>query len=312
MHRNGSGERMSENTDVNGKNARFGFVVLHYLVDDATVACVESIRQRCPGAAIVVVDNNSANGSHERLQQRYAADSAVTLLHNDSNEGFARGNNTGYEYARNELHCDFIVTMNNDATVACDDFPALCEEDARRDPSVGVIGPDIVSGRNGSHSNPIYSIIDTRAEVKRQIRRFRVILFLLHLRLFRPLTQLKAKLTHRDAEALPEHVNTTADAVPGKPYKLHGACFVFTPAFVKRFAQAFDPGTFLYFEEDILLMRCREAGLGMLYDKRLRVDHLEDVSTDRMLRQDERRKMIFTLRNYVRSLKVMERYTATR
>ena len=288
--------------------AKFGFVVLHYLAGDATAGCIESIKTHCPQAVIVVVDNNSANGSYEELQRKYGADSTVTLLHNAVNEGFARGNNTGYEYARNRLHCDFIVTMNNDATISCDDFMELCEEDFKAHPDVGVIGPDIVSGKNGSHSNPIYSIIDTRAEVDRQIWRFKVILLLLHLTLSGPLTRLKAKLTHSDANALPEHVNATADAITGKPYKLHGACFVFTPAFVKQFSCAFDSGTFLYFEEDILLMRCRARHLTMWYDKRIRVDHMEDVSTDQMMRKDERRKMIFTLHNYVRSLKVLKQY----
>ncbi len=108
---------------------------------------------------------------------------------------------------------------------------------------------------------------------------------------------------------MPEHVNATADAITGRPYKLHGACFVFTPAFVKQFSCAFDSGTFLYFEEDILLMRCRTRHLTMWYDKRIRVDHMEDVSTDQMMRKDERRKMIFTLSNYVKSLKVLRNYT---
>lgn len=127
--------------------AKFGFVVLHYLAGDATAGCIESIKTHCPQAVIVVVDNNSANGSYEELQRKYGADSTVTLLHNAVNEGFARGNNTGYEYARNRLHCDFIVTMNNDATISCDDFMELCEEDFKAHPDVGVIGPDIVSGR---------------------------------------------------------------------------------------------------------------------------------------------------------------------
>lgn len=87
---------------------------------------------------------------------------------------------------------------------------------------------------------------------------------------------------------------------------------MFTPVFVRRFEHPFDPGTFLYFEEDILLMRCRRQGLTMLYDKRLTVRHAEDVSTDRSLPQDERRRMIFTLRNYVRSLNVLDRYVPAR
>ncbi len=71
----------------------FGFVVLHYLVDDATAQCVDSILEYCGGEScrIVIVDNDSANGSFERLQARYAETPGVTLLHNAANEGFARG-----------------------------------------------------------------------------------------------------------------------------------------------------------------------------------------------------------------------------
>lgn len=47
----------------------------------------------------------------------------------------------------------------------------------------------------------------------------------------------------------------------------------------------------------------------MWYDKHIRVDHMKDVSTDQMMRKDEHRKMIFTLSNYVKSLKVLRNYT---
>ena len=33
----------------NAASGRFGFVVLHYLVDEATMQCVESIRRCCVG-----------------------------------------------------------------------------------------------------------------------------------------------------------------------------------------------------------------------------------------------------------------------
>ena len=45
----------------------------------------------------------------------------------------------------------------------------------------------------------------------------------------------------------------------------------------------------------------------MHYDPRIVVHHVEDASTDSMS-TDTRRKMIFTLGNYVRSLKVLEQY----
>lgn len=56
--------------NMSRQSTRFGFVVLHYLVDATTMQCVESIHEHCAGSDyhIVVVDNDSANGSFERLQ----------------------------------------------------------------------------------------------------------------------------------------------------------------------------------------------------------------------------------------------------
>ena len=159
----------------NAASGRFGFVVLHYLVDEATVQCVESIRRCCAGRDyhIVVVDNDSANGSYERLTERYAGADDVTLLHNARNEGFARGNNMGYRHCKERLHCDYMVTINNDAVVDDAHFMDRAIEDYQRW-HCGVIGPKIISGKTGHDQNPVRSVVDTPekiAAVRKHIRR---------------------------------------------------------------------------------------------------------------------------------------------
>ena len=131
----------------------FGVVVLHYLVDEETTQCVESIRKHCASAVaagqqykIVIVDNDSANGSYERLCQRYGSDDDIVLLHNHTNEGFARGNNIGYAYCRAQLGCDYIVTLNNDVVLADDNCIRQSVEDYAAT-GCAVIGPDIISGK---------------------------------------------------------------------------------------------------------------------------------------------------------------------
>ena len=47
---------------------------------------------------------------------------------------------------------------------------------------------------------------------------------------------------------------------------------------------AFYPETFLYFEEDILHLQCQQQGLKMIYSPLLTVEHLEDVSTNMILK----------------------------
>ena len=80
------------------------FVVLHYNVPEVTRQCVDSIRtlQGNKKKKIVIVDNASPDGSGVLLEKEYAQDEDIKVLVSERNEGFARGNNRGYHYAREE------------------------------------------------------------------------------------------------------------------------------------------------------------------------------------------------------------------
>ncbi|WP_180335305.1 glycosyltransferase, partial [Bifidobacterium pseudolongum] len=116
------------------------------MVDEATERCISSIRSSCKGYnyAIVVVDNNSSNGSYGSLLSKYGKDNDIIFIHNENNMGFARGNNIGYEYCRNKLKCDYIVTINNDARIIDDNIIPKVVADYERT-GCGVIGPHILS-----------------------------------------------------------------------------------------------------------------------------------------------------------------------
>lgn len=279
----------------NAASGRFGFVVLHYLVDEATMQCVESIRRCCAGRDyhIVVVDNDSANGSYERLTERYAVADDMTLLHNARNEGFARGNNVGYRHCKGQLHCDYIVTINNDAVVDDTHFMDRAIEDYQRC-HCGVIGPKIISGKTGHDQNPVRSVVDTSVKIAAVRKHIRRNLLLLHLHLLEPLSALKSRVKRPPQP----HTAAPKPVVEGA-YKLHGSCLIFMPVFVQHFDEPFGPCTFLYLEEDILYMR---------YAPQIVVRHAEDVSTDSMVRHDERRKQILYLQRHRDSLSTLEWY----
>lgn len=81
-----------------------GIVVLNYLNWWDTVDLVESIKsQSFKDFEIIIVDNDSANDSVEQLTKRYENESNIHLLVSKSNQGYARGNNIGIEYAINSL-----------------------------------------------------------------------------------------------------------------------------------------------------------------------------------------------------------------
>ena len=269
---------------------RFGFVVLHYLAEEMTVRCVKCLLA-LPGAAwkrIAVVDNASPNGSGEALRQRFADMPEVTVLSAPENLGFARGNNLGWRFLREDAP-DFILVLNNDVLIEQEDFLPLVEEEYARRP-FGVLGPDIVSARGGGHQSPSHlciagggSLAAQRKELEGAVRCFP--LYYLRKRL-----EARRKKLRVRARALARRILRRPPAgQAGRPARwaqetdnpvLHGACYVFGPEFIRLREDAFNPRTFLYFEEDILAYECLMSGMPMRYTPRLRVVHLEDVATD--------------------------------
>ena len=287
------------------ENVRFGFVILHYLVDEATERCISSIRSSCKAYnyAIVVVDNNSSNGSYELLLSKYEKDDDIVFIHNEENMGFARGNNIGYEYRKNKLKCDYIVTINNDARVIDVNIIPKAVKDYECT-KCGVIGPCILSEKTHKSQNPIYYICNTEERVRKMRHYISVHLPLLYLRIDAPITKAKRKaFTLLKKQNIPFEQMTNDEE-----YKLHGSCLIFTPAFLRIFNEPFDSRTFLYLEEDILFLRCKKNGLTMLYDPDIAVVHEEDVSTDYQVKNDDRMKRIRYLKNQRESLKVLSEY----
>lgn len=287
------------------ENVRFGFVILHYLVDEATERCISSIRSSCKAYnyAIVVVDNNSSNGSYELLLSKYEKDDDIVFIHNEENMGFARGNNIGYEYCKNKLKCDYIVTINNDARVIDVNIIPKAVKDYECT-KCGVIGPCILSEKTHKSQNPIYYICNTEERVRKMRHYISVHLPLLYLRIDAPITKAKRKaFTLLKKQNIPFEQMTNDEE-----YKLHGSCLIFTPAFLRIFNEPFVSRTFLYLEEDILFLRCKKNGLTMLYDPDIAVVHEEDVSTDYQVKNDDRMKRIRYLKNQRESLKVLSEY----
>ena len=100
------------------------FVILHYIVIDDTIECIESIFNniKYENYNIVVVDNKSPNSSGKILKDKYKKNDRVTVILNNENSGFAKGNNIGYKYAKAILKAQFIILINNDTIIKQNDF----------------------------------------------------------------------------------------------------------------------------------------------------------------------------------------------
>ena len=93
-------------------------VVLNWNRREETLACLESLEKAdLAGAAVMVVDNGSHDGSVEAIQTRFPW---VRVLPLGENRGFAGGNNAGIRVALEE-GAEAVVLLNND-TVVFPDF----------------------------------------------------------------------------------------------------------------------------------------------------------------------------------------------
>ena len=106
-------------------------VVLNWNGGDDTVAALSSLS----GIETICVDNGSVDGSDRRGRARRFPE--LELIRNDSNLGFAGGNNVGIERAL-ERGADWVLLLNNDAVAAAGLGEAL-ERAAAARPDAGLL-----------------------------------------------------------------------------------------------------------------------------------------------------------------------------
>ncbi|MEZ4796060.1 MAG: glycosyltransferase family 2 protein [Flavobacteriaceae bacterium] len=115
-------------------------VILNYNVKFFLELCLKSVEQAITeiDAEIIVIDNNSTDGSCDMVKQKFPS---VTLISNQDNLGFAKANNQGVKVAKGE----FICILNPDTVVAEDTFLKLIEF-AKSKPNLGAIGCKLIDG----------------------------------------------------------------------------------------------------------------------------------------------------------------------
>ena len=261
------------------------FVVLHYLDSEVTSKCIDCLLGlNCPvnsKRSIVIVDNGSENDSYDLLSSRYSNVTGVYLLQSQTNVGFSRGNNIGYRFAVDQLHADYVVALNNDLMIQQQDFIERVFQ-IYEHTHYAVLGPDIVSGRNGVHQNPAHYSSPSYEEITERINEYNLIsrFYIPHL-IIRAVKRRIRPLKHSIISNEERHFNDKPGYdIPAEDVVLHGSCMIFSRLFINVREYAFNPATFLYFEEDILAMECKKLGLLLYYDPSLKALHLEDVSTD--------------------------------
>ena len=118
---------------------KVGIILLNWNSYDHSSNCIQSLQQ-CdyPNFEIIVVDNGSMDGSGNLLKANFPA---IHLIASVTNEGFAAGNNRGFEYAIQQQF-PYAMMLNNDVFVEPDFLSKLVDYMGSH-PSAGAIQPKI-------------------------------------------------------------------------------------------------------------------------------------------------------------------------
>jgi Predicted glycosyltransferases len=219
-----------------GKYPKVYIIVLNYNAYKETLACIDSIRTiTYPDYEVVVVDNNSTDGSTNILKE---ALSDCIFIGSDKNNGYAGGNNLGIQHAM-DMGAECICLLNNDVEV----------ERAFLEPLID----DLLKNENIAMSGPCICDYSDRNKIQAMGA---------NINLYTGLAQGKYK-----GKAYDKLQNKIIEV----DY-LGGACFVFKAAVVKKIG-LIPENYFLFFEETEFCLKAKRQGYRLICNSYSRVYH---------------------------------------
>ena len=138
--RNNTWAQRGENfrTLIDKLEKKVAIVIVSYEALPFLRKCVESILKNTnhQNYELIIVDNASSEPVVTYLKELAARCSQVKIILNDTNRGFAAGNNQGIELAKDS---DYFVLLNNDTVVPSGWLKRITYYASR--PDIGIVGP---------------------------------------------------------------------------------------------------------------------------------------------------------------------------
>ena len=203
-----------------------------------------------PGSQILVVDNNSTDGSVEYLEARFPS---VQFISNNENTGFARANNQALKLATGK----YILFLNPD-TILPEDFFTKCLSFMDTNPGVGATGVQMID-RTGKFLKESKRGFPTPSAAFYKLSGLTSLF---------PKSKVFAQyyLGHID-----ENTNHEIEA-------LSGACMLVRKEVIDK-TGGFDERFFMYAEDIDLSFRIRQAGYKNFYLADTTIIHFKGEST---------------------------------
>ena len=275
------------------KKISFGVIILNYFSYQETINCVDAFQKaECSNYNVyyAIVDNGSLNDSYIFLAEKFKSLENINLIRLEKNVGFAGGNNAGLALLKSKYECDYYIFSNSDILVKTDVFSWIIETYKRN--NCDILGPDIYAKNLGMHQNPIKKYTEKPFLVDIKICKKKVELIVLKLHIYWWIRMNRFYNSEVDIEK---------KQIFGCP--VHGSFIITNNRFLNFYNDFFDSRTFLYMEEYLLYLRCKNAGLKTMVSLDNQVIHLQGRSTDADINNIRERK-INRLSREISSMKI--------
>lgn len=256
------------------------FSVLHFRTFATTIECVNSLLELDGygnDIKAIILDNGSNDGSGEKIRNYYRNNDHVIVIICKKNRGFAKGNNISYKYAKNMLHPDSIVVLNNDTFIKQKDFIIRLKKAIDNNSEASIIAPDIIN-RNGLHQNPVRTYRMTGQEMF-FILAYNLLVYVIMCFPFLNSAFIMGIEKYHSIN-IKQRISEKNRNIDYESVVPHGAAIIYLRRFINNEEKAFCPYTFLYCEEELLYEYALQKKYRIVYDESLKIHHIEDVATN--------------------------------
>ena len=234
------------------------FIIINYNDAQTAEQLIDNIKDYQNLDLIVVLDNKSSDNSFEYLYQKYHSE-RIHVIQSEANKGYAYAMNYGSRYAQTIFgHCNVILS-NPDIEIDDEsmiDSLLLCKAQNH----AAIVAP-VVREREG---------ISRGWLIPTPIKDTLLNIVYIHWYL-RPILIGYKDSYYENRQAVP------VEAVLG--------CFFLIDTLSLEKVDYFDEHTFLYYEEDIIAKKLKNAGLSVYLDCTTSIFHNHSVSIDKSLKK---------------------------
>lgn len=128
-------------------------IILNYNSAPDTLVCVNKLINFNADYHIVIVDNNSTDGSITEIKEKLGGCQGIDIIQTSTNGGYSAGNNFGMKYAIKMYNVEYTAILNPDVIIPDIGVIKKMLGVMERNSHVAVVGASAINSRNEFNPN---------------------------------------------------------------------------------------------------------------------------------------------------------------